>query len=108
MTKISFEFLGLTLLEPMALILNCILAAQAWVYYNRLREEINIEPKFWDKPESMRTRMVSIADYLNGEIDRAREISEDPNKSQKMREGANEAIRDMESYLAKMLPKKIS
>ena len=37
MTKISFELAGLTLLEPMAFILNWVLMIQAWFYFSRLK-----------------------------------------------------------------------
>ncbi|MFY0626094.1 MAG: hypothetical protein JXR07_07365 [Reichenbachiella sp.] len=48
MTKISFDFLGMTLLEPMALILNWLLCAQALLYFSKLNSA-NSSPflKYW-------------------------------------------------------------
>lgn len=38
MTKLSFEFAGLTFLEPMAFILNWVIMLQAWIYFTKLKK----------------------------------------------------------------------
>lgn len=67
-----------------------------------LRKEIDIQPKFYDTPELLQTRMVSLDASLRRRLARYERDQSDHNLSPDTRAGIKEAARDIRNFLAEM------
>uniref|UniRef100_A0A6H1ZLG0 Uncharacterized protein n=1 Tax=viral metagenome TaxID=1070528 RepID=A0A6H1ZLG0_9ZZZZ len=69
---------------------------------NRLKEEVNISPKFWDNPGMLRTRMKAVNDYLTRRLEKERSASKDTNLPKDTRQNALAAAKDIENFVNTM------
>jgi hypothetical protein len=66
---------------------------------NRLKEEINIEPKLLDNPKLMRARMKSVDRSLRVRLDKELRSSADPNLPAQSRRDALDAVVNISNFL---------
>lgn len=66
---------------------------------NRLREEINISPRFFDNPDMLKQRMRAIDKYLRWRLDKELIASENTKLPKTVRQNALSAANDIESFL---------
>ena len=69
---------------------------------NRIRDELDIEPAILNNATALRSRMVSIHQYLSREMQANERVAADPNQPEAMRGNALRANNDIQKYLETM------
>ncbi|WP_373054604.1 hypothetical protein [Thioalkalivibrio sp.] len=72
---------------------------------NRIREQTQIEPSAFDSPRRLRSRLREVENYIQGEMESARRVANNPNTPMAQRQAYRQAADDMENYLSRFGPR---